>query len=320
MLFIQGFKRMLNIIKLVFLSGLFFYFFTFDVFANKNFIDKTYSILSVRYVINDAVANRIDSNYQCKLSFRDDYKEKVEVIEDAESNYIILASNPGKIFLEYVNCNSHNIPFIYGRSRKKYIEDWGFVAHSNFLNYAGEITINFDVSSFQFLDFINFSNLLEDSGKIRFDVLDNSTQILNFINFKYTQFNNYQLIKSLFTENRKLQPNDLNKDNIIQNSSKYIHIPNKNENNYTNNVSKNDNIKINLKKLNVQNEVGDKIFKKPIHPYLAHIYSDIYNPIFNPYNLVNNPVNSYFSNSSEIQDPAIDRYYFDDEIKNLDLK
>lgn len=312
---------MLNRKKLVFYVWLFFNFFTLNVYANENFTDKTYSILSIKYLVDDTVANRIDAKYRCKLSFRDDYKEKVEVIEDDETNYIILISNPGKIFLEKVNCNSHDIPFIYGRSRKKYIEDWGFVAHSNFLNYAGEITINFDVSSFQFLDFINFSNLLEDSGKIRFDVVDNSVQILNFINYKYTQFSNHKLIKSLFNENRKLQPNDLNKDDIIQNSTRYFHKKNENENNYNNNVSENENVKINLKELNTKNEVVEKKFvKKPIHPYLAPIYSDFYNPIFNPYNLVNHSINSYLSPSSEIQDPAIDRYYFDDEIKNLDLK
>lgn len=313
---------MLSKKNLVLFVWLFFNFFTLKAFANENFSDKTYSILSVKYVIDDAVANRIDSKYRCKLTFRDDYKEKVEVIEDEESNYIILISNPGKIFLEYVNCNSHNIPLIYGRSRKKYIEDWGFVAHGNFLNYAGELTINFDASSFQILDFFNFSNILEDSGKIRFDVVDNSVQILNFLNYKYTQFNNHKLIKSLFTENRKLQPNDINKDDIIQNSTRYIHKKNENENNYNNNiVSTNDNIKINVKELNPQDEVVKKnIFKKPIHPYLAPIYSDFYNPIFNPYNLVNHSVNPYLSPSSEIQDPAIDRYYFDDEIKNLDLK
>ncbi|MFZ9470143.1 MAG: hypothetical protein ACO26G_03730 [Rickettsiales bacterium] len=262
--------------------------------ANGNFSDRTYSILSVKYVVNDEVANRVDSRFKCKLSFRDDYKEKVEVIEDNESNYITLISNPGKIYLEYVNCNSHNIPLIFGKSRKKYIEDWGFVAHQDFLNYAGEITINFDASSFQILDFINY---------------------------KYTEFSKHRLIKSLFTENRKLQPNDFSKDDIIQNSTQYFHQKNPNENNYNNNQTENNNVKISQKDLNPKPDNSFKnAVKKPIHPYLAPIYSDYYNPIFNPYNTVNLAPNPYLAPSSEIQDPAIDRYYFDDEIKNLDLK
>ncbi|MFZ9181080.1 MAG: hypothetical protein ACO201_04340 [Rickettsiales bacterium] len=306
--------------KLLFLSFFLTNFFSFNSFASENFNDKTYSILSVKYVVNEEVANRIDSRFKCKLSFRDDYKEKVEVIEDDESNYITLISNPGKIYLEYVNCNSHNIPLIFGKSRKKYIEDWGFVAHHDFLNYAGEITINFDASSFQILDFINLSNFLEDSGKIRFDVVDNTTQILNFINYKYTEFSKHRLIKSLFTENRKLQPNDFNNNDIIQNSTQYFHQKNPNENNYSNKIE-NNNVKISQKDLNPKpdNPIKNAV-KKPIHPYLAPIYSDYYNPIFNPYNTVNLAPNPYLSPSSEIQDPAIDRYYFDDEIKNLDLK
>lgn len=307
--------------KLLFLSFFLTNFFCFNSLANGNFSDRTYSILSVKYVVNDEVANRVDSRFKCKLSFRDDYKEKVEVIEDNESNYITLISNPGKIYLEYVNCNSHNIPLIFGKSRKKYIEDWGFVAHQDFLNYAGEITINFDASSFQILDFINLSNFLEDSGKIRFDVVDNTTQILNFINYKYTEFSKHRLIKSLFTENRKLQPNDFSKDDIIQNSTQYFHQKNPNENNYNNNQTENNNVKISQKDLNPKPDNSFKnAVKKPIHPYLAPIYSDYYNPIFNPYNTVNLAPNPYLAPSSEIQDPAIDRYYFDDEIKNLDLK
>lgn len=298
--------------KLIFLSFLLINFLSFNSFANENFNAITYSILSVKYVINDEVANRIDSRFKCKISFRDDYKEKVKVIEDNESNYITLISNPGKIYLEYVNCNSHNIPLIFGKSRKKYIEDWGFVAFKDFLNYAGEITINFEASPFMILDVFNLSNFLEDSGKIRFDVVDNSNQILNFINFKFTHLSGQKLLKSLFTENRKLQPNEFNKDNIIQNSTQYIYKKNEEENNYKNNQFENT-VKLNLQDLSQKNlgsNINDE--KRPIHPYLAPIYSEYYNPIYNPYNTVNLSPNPYLSPSTEIQDPAVDRYYFDD--------
>ncbi|MFM7702020.1 MAG: hypothetical protein ACKO6C_00975 [Alphaproteobacteria bacterium] len=302
----------------------FYIFFSFKVYANDNLIEKVYSILSVKFITNDFVANRIDSKYNCKLFFRDDYKEKVEVIGDEDSNYLTLISNPGKIYLEYISCYNHKIPFIFGKSRKKYIEDWGFVAHKDFLNYAGEITINFDTSSFMVLDLLNLSDLLEDSGKIRFDVTDNSNQILNFINYKFVHLRGQKLIKSLFVENRKLQPNEFNKNDIIENSTQFFYQKNDQENNYKN-IQFENNVKLNQNDFNQINEDLNKnrqnnSVKKPIHPYLAPIYSDHYNPTFNPFNAINLSSNPYLTPSTEIQDPAIDRYYFDDEIKNLDLK
>jgi len=234
---------MLNLKNLFFFILIFGAFFCQKSFANEIYNDKVYSILSVKFILDDAVANRIDSKFRCKLFFRDDYKEKVNLIEDHESNYITIISNPGKIFLENITCSTHNIPFLIGKSRKKIVENWGFVAHKDFLNYAGEITINFDPSSFQILDIFNLANLFEDSGKIRIDVNDNSSQILNFINYKFVHLSNFKLIKSIFTENRKLQPNEFNKEDIIENSNKFSYKPNPNENNYKSSFLEN-NIKI----------------------------------------------------------------------------
>ena len=87
-----------------------FYFFCSEANSQKNLEslsifdkDQVLSVFSVNYFYNKKPLSR-DSKINCELNFYDDYKKKVISKVDENSNYVILLSNPGKVYLDNIKC------------------------------------------------------------------------------------------------------------------------------------------------------------------------------------------------------------------------
>ena len=287
-------------------------------FYDLNIFDKNkvFSIISVNYFYNKQTLLK-NSKTKCELNFRDDYKERVTTKIDEDSNYIILLSNPGKVFLESIECWRHSIPLIYGASRFKFIDDMGFVAHKGFVNYVGELNINYYPSFFKILDIFNLSNFINDAnGSIQLDVNDRIFEALNFINFRFKNIYHLKLTKSLLIDSHALKPNDepeiYSPKNILNDSQ--IKVPpqpqameekpvniNEKINEKIDTISK----KELIEKIDNKDLDDDLIISKiPQHPYSAPRYSDFYSPIYDPYNITNSPSNYYLMNIYGVQDPV----------------
>jgi hypothetical protein len=296
--------------------------------------NKVFSIISVNYFYKKQPLLK-NSKIQCELNFYDDYKEKVISKIDENSNYIILLSNPGKVYLESIKCSRHSIPLIYGASRFKLIDDMGFVAHQGFVNYVGELNFYYYPSFFKILDIFNLSSFSNDaSGLLQTDVIDNIFDAMNFINSRFTNIYHLKLTKSLLMDSHNLKPNDspeeysqknIRKDldkNIIQSPSNQSEIQTKNPqiiNEKTiktiDELTPGKNIEGNeiVTKKEIIEEINDgeikdleSDFKAPQHPYSAPRYSDFYSPVYNPYHLIGNPSSYYLMHTFGVQDPVIE--------------
>lgn len=296
--------------------------------------NKVFSIISVNYFYKKQPLLK-NSKIQCELNFYDDYKEKVISKIDENSNYIILLSNPGKVYLESIKCSRHSIPLIYGASRFKLIDDMGFVAHQGFVNYVGELNLYYYPSFFKILDIFNLSKFSNDvNGLLQIDVRDNIFDAMNFINLRFQNIYHLKLTKSLLMDSHSLKPNetpeiysqkniakDLTK-NTNQPPSNQVEIQEKkppitNEKNIKTidelTPEKNiETIEIITKKALIKEVNDSKIkdlesdFKAPQHPYLAPRYSDFYSPVYNPYHLIGNPSSYYLMHTFGVQDPVIE--------------
>ena len=301
-----------------------------DIF-NK---DKVFSIISINYFYKKQALFK-NSKIKCELNFYDDYKEKVISKIDENSNFVILLSNPGKVFLESIQCSRHSIPLIYGTSRFKIIDDMGFVAHKGFVNYVGELNLDYYPSFFKILDIFNLSNFSNDTnGLLQIDVRDNIFDAMNFINSRFSNIYHLKLTQSLLMDSHSLKPNEIPqayspqniaKDltrNIAQSPPNQLEIQTKNPQIISEEKIKpidefvpEKNIESNeiITKKELIEEVNDEEakglesdFKAPQHPYLAPRYSDFYSPVYNPYNLIGDPSSYYLMHTFAIQDPAIE--------------
>jgi len=293
--------------------------------------NKVFSVISVNYFYKNQTLFK-NSKIKCEIEFYDDYKQKVISKIDENSNYIILASNPGKIFLENIKCSRHSIPLIYGASRFKTVDNMGFVAHQGFVNYVGELNLYYYPTLFKFLDIFNLSKLSNDiSGTLDIKVNDNIFDALNFINSRFRNIYHLKLTKSLLEDSHNLKPNDVpeiysqkNIDKDLQRKippQPMIYSPD-----LQNNESKNSKIMLEgdtekdelkssietikqkdlLEKFNDEMVKTDAEYKAPEHPYIAQRYSDFYSPVYNPYYAIGNISNYYIMNTLGVQDPVIE--------------
>ena len=293
--------------------------------------DKVFSIISVNYFYKNQPLYK-NSKIKCEIEFYDDYKQKVISKIDENSNYIILVSDPGKVFLENIKCSRHSIPLIYGASRFKTVDHMGFVAHQGFVNYVGELNLYYYPTLFKFLDIFNLSKFSNDiKGVLKITVRDNIFDALNFINSRFRNIYHLKLTKSLLEDGHYLKPNAVpevysqqNIDRDLQRNMPpqpliYNQYSQKNEAKYSVNISEQNNEKDKPKtaietitKQDLLEKFNDEVvkpssdYKAPEHPYLAQKYSDFYSPVYNPYYVVGNRSSYYLMNTLGVQDPVIE--------------
>ena len=293
--------------------------------------NKVFSIISVNYFYNNQPLFK-NSKIKCEIEFYDDYKQKVISKIDENSNYIILASNPGKVFLDNIKCSRHSIPLIYGASRFKIVDDMGFLAHQGYVNYVGELNLYYYPTLFKFLDIFNLSRLSnDDSGTLKIKVNDNIFEALNFINSRFKNIYHLKLTKSLLEDRHNLKPNDApeiySQQNIERDLQRNMPPQPMIYNTYLQNNDSNDSkimIEENaekdklkssietvkqqdlLEKFNDEMIKTDTEYKAPEHPYIAQRYSDFYSPVYNPYYLIKNSSGYNMMNTLGVQDPVIE--------------
>jgi len=297
-------------------------------------LSEVFSILNVKIIYDNKLIDQ-NSSYNCSLMFHDDLNNIVNQTNISQNNYIIIKSNPGKVFLKEISCYRKNFPFFFGAYRTKYINDQGFVAHNGYINYAGDLTIKFNSSNLLLSDIFNLSAFSIDyDSVIGYKISENITNAINFIKSNIPNHSNFKIAKSLFGDNHYLKPNDdpeiidLNQLNIskLENpvnnqSNQPLKSPNQ-ENIYSNiyqktDISQQENIYSNSNAgydLTTKNEP----FKKndmPSHSYLAPYYSEFYAPNFNQYYSIKGDI--YDSNNIylDIQDPVQEKPWFEPKLK-----
>lgn len=286
-------------------------------FFNNN--DKSISVLKINYIYNDKPLTLKDY-VECEPDFIDDYKIKVKKIIDKKNNYIILQSNVGKVYLESIKCYGHKIPLIYGAQRKKFIDDYGFVAYKDSLNYIGDVTINFKSSLFKITDLLNLSGFINDKkGEILVNVDDKILNCLDYIDKNFNDIYQLKLVKSLLIDPLKLKPNDKPKiynleiinDEIQQIQNPKLPPPPNSlvpfqVNNQNLNISKNQIDSIDIYQKNNHPPIGD-FPKKYDHPYANIPYSEIYSYQYNPYYSIGNPADPSKNFYNLTQDPIMEK-------------
>lgn len=285
--------------------------------------NKVISIFSLNVIYNNINITKRSST-SCALEFYDDYKQKTTNIVDKNNNYVVIYSNPGKVYLDHIKCNNHSIPMIYGKSRFKKIDDWAFVAYNGFINYVGEINIKFYHDNFKFLDLINMSGNIEDkSGVIQIDVKDKLFEAINYIKVMFENANQFKISKSLLKDSHSLRPNE-NKEIFDINGEKFIMEKNDNIDNKKalQESEKTEGTKYQQEKNQLEKSQTINLYEiskeennninntpsKPSHPYLAPIYSEFYMPNYNPYLSIGDPFLPYNHKASEVVDPAIENH------------
>lgn len=279
-------------------------------------LKKIYSIIKVNIIYNNNTLNDYSSS-SCELEFRDDLNNKIEYKKNNFSNFIIIESNPGKIFLRKIICHRKNLPFFFGRYRTKFINEQGFVAHQDFINYAGELTISFNSSLLLFSDFFNLSSLSTDfDGIVGFRTDFSPIEAVNFIKNSIPNPANLKIAKSLFGDNHYLEPNkdpeivEINQPIIDSKSNQMMpkiieigqdQIPYQNiykdiSDQQTNNFEKND---------------------MPSHPYLAPNYSEFYSPNYNQYYSIGGNISNNKNIYLDIQDPVQEKPWFDPVLNKI---
>jgi len=277
--------------------------------------NKVISILSFNITYNNLNLTRY-SKTKCSLEFYDDYKQKTTNIVDKNNNFVIIYSNPGKVYLDNVKCSRHSIPLIYGKSRNKKIDDWGFVAYNGYINYAGEINIKYNHDNFKVLDLINMSGSFEDnSGFVQIEVKDKILDAISYTRIRFQDPEPFKIAKSLLKDTQNLKPNDVTEifnimgekitNKISEQDNKAINPAIKTDGKEINSKNTPINIYENIKD-NQPSEINTPPNARPSHPYLAPIYSEFYMPNYNPYLAVGDPFNPYNHRVGEVQDPVIE--------------
>jgi hypothetical protein len=297
-------------------------------------LSEVFSILNVKIIYDNKLIDQ-NSSYNCSLKFHDDLNNILNQTNISQNNYIIIKSNPGKVFLKEISCYRKNLPFLFGAYRTKYINDQGFVAHNGFINYAGDLIINFNSSQLLLSDIFNLSAFSIDyDSVIGYKISENIPNAINFIKSNIPNYSNIKVAKSLFGDNHYLKPNDdpeiidlkqSNNSNIQNPANEQSNQPSKSpnqENIYSNiyqktDISQQENISTtinSIKNLPINNE-HFKINDMPSHSYLAPYYSEFYAPNFNQYYSIKGDI--YDSNNIylDIQDPVQEKPWFEPKLK-----
>lgn len=330
MRFPDGVKILSNIIlnaRWFLIISFFFIFLIFlakkTAYANQNLSsffnnnDKSIAIFTVNYIYDNKPLLPNDFSV-CELNFIDDYKIKTKQLIDKKTNYVILQSNIGKVYLESIKCYGHKIPLIYGAQRKKFIDDFGFVAFKDSLNYVGDLTINFKSSPFKITDLLNLSGSINDKkGEISINVADKILNCLDYIDKNFRDIYQLKLVKSLLTDPLKLRPNDKPKIYNLEMINEEIQrvqnppalpIP-----------APQNPPSLNNKNLNIPHQQIDSINiyqnnklaqpKSPQnydHPYINIPYSEIYSYQYNPYYSIGHPADPTKNFYNLTQDPVME--------------
>jgi hypothetical protein len=286
---------------------------------NKNIIS---SILSINIIYDDNFLNT-NSSHQCDLFFYDDFNKIVKKTIDKNSNYIILESMAGKIFLKEITCYRKNLSFLFGGYRTKYIDDRGFVAHDGYINYAGDITISFNSSYLLMSDFYNLSAFATDyNGIINFKTDDKIFEAINFVKYNFGNNPNLKIAKSLFNDNHSLKPND--DPEVFNINQRFEPIDKISENQIINNPPQNfqnpyQNIYKYVEQTDQENQRTPQLLKAkndmPSHPYLAPYYSEFYSPNYNQYYSINGNIYDNKNVYLDVQDPVQEKPWFEPQPK-----
>ncbi|MBM3579705.1 MAG: hypothetical protein FJX34_02905 [Alphaproteobacteria bacterium] len=150
--------------------------------ANKEEF-KTYSLISVK-IIYDGEEKK---NEACKISLRDTEFNNVKFRHEKNSEFFLVESKPGKITLNYMRCG------LILKINSVNLNDWGFFAHPDFVNYLGHVTIIYQPDS---------------NENLEIKITDKIDEASHFLSKNHPELKNIPLGKSLLVDVAKVKPSD----------------------------------------------------------------------------------------------------------------
>lgn len=150
--------------------------------ANKEEF-KTYSLISLK-IIYDGKEERGEA---CKVSLRDAEFSNVKFRHEKNSEFFLVESEPGKITLNRMRCG------LILKINSVNLNDWGFFAHPDFVNYLGHVTIIYRPGS---------------NENLEIKITDKIDEAAQFLGKNHPELKNIPLGKSLLVDVAKVKPGD----------------------------------------------------------------------------------------------------------------
>ena len=183
------------------------------------------SILELK-ILNNGEEEKSNSGVfgECHLVFDSD-NGNVKSSNSDDYSFYVIKTKPGIVRIKALKCSNW---IVYFKNRHLNLGDLEFIAKSDYINYLGNLVINYEPRGFGFLDIFGLGGIISDS-KASFDIkiYDNTEKSVKFLKEHYSELKNRNIVKSII-HNRKNTKAKL-KDLEEREKMKSKNIINKNE-------------------------------------------------------------------------------------------
>jgi hypothetical protein len=183
------------------------------------------SILELK-ILNNGEEEKSNSGVfgECHLVFDSD-NGNVKSSNSDDYSFYIIKTKPGIVKIKALKCSNW---IVYFKNRHLNLGDLEFIAKSDYINYLGNLVINYEPRGFGFLDIFALGGIISDS-KASFDIkiYDNTEKSVKFLKEYYSELKNRNIVKSIIhnRKNTKAKLKDLEEREKIKSKN----IINKNE-------------------------------------------------------------------------------------------
>jgi hypothetical protein len=183
------------------------------------------SILELK-ILNNGEEEKSNSGIfgECHLVFDSD-NGSVKSSNNNDYSFYVIKTKPGIVKIKALKCSNW---IVYFKNRHLNLGDLEFIAKSDYINYLGNLVINYEPRGFGLLDIFALGGIISDS-KASFDIkiYDNTEKSVKFLKEYYSELKNRNIVKSII-HNRKNTKAKL-KDLEEREKMKSKNIINKNE-------------------------------------------------------------------------------------------
>ncbi len=133
----------------------------------------------------------------CRINFTDNDFDILKHRNSDDVFYYIIKSKPGIVRFKRVKCRKHLIPYLVLEKRRIYLDRWVFNARPGYINYVGDLTIDYKPHDFMIADIFSLGALKPDySGSVNIIANDNINDVRRFLNIHYPEFRHKKILRS----------------------------------------------------------------------------------------------------------------------------
>lgn len=156
------------------------------------------SVMKVRILYNGELQKKSNGlGNWCRINFTDGSFDSLKHRNKDNVFYYLVKSNPGIVRFKRLKCRKHIIPYLILEKRRIYLDRWVFDAKPGYINYVGDLTIDYRPHDFMVADIFSLGALKPDyGGSVNIIVNDNINDVRRFLNTHYPEFRNKQILRS----------------------------------------------------------------------------------------------------------------------------